>query len=216
MNTFVIGDIHGNIEALKSVWVKPQILPGDRLIFLGDYCDRGRGNVEVVDFLIKISSAYECVFLLGNHDAWVRDWMNTGKDNYIWEVQGGSYTVDDYIMTGKLRDNDHLEFWNNLRNSYIVEDPDGDKRLFVHGGWDGKSKFDASDENAVIWDRTLAEDDFEPTEFTKEFYEIYVGHTPMSSGEPENSYNIWKLDTGAGHGGRLTMMDIYTKDYWQS
>jgi serine/threonine protein phosphatase 1 len=28
--------------------------------------------------------------------------------------------------------------------------------------------------------------------------------------------NIWNLDTGAGYNGKLTIMDIKTKEYWQS
>jgi serine/threonine protein phosphatase 1 len=28
--------------------------------------------------------------------------------------------------------------------------------------------------------------------------------------------NIYNIDTGAGHNGRLTIMNIETKEYWQS
>ena len=28
--------------------------------------------------------------------------------------------------------------------------------------------------------------------------------------------NVWNLDTGAGYGYKLTIMDIDTKQYWQS
>ena len=31
-----------------------------------------------------------------------------------------------------------------------------------------------------------------------------------------NAANIWNLDTGAGFRGKLTIMDINTKEYWQS
>jgi serine/threonine protein phosphatase 1 len=31
-----------------------------------------------------------------------------------------------------------------------------------------------------------------------------------------NAYNIWNLDTGAGFKGRLTIMEVETKAYWQS
>ena len=29
-------------------------------------------------------------------------------------------------------------------------------------------------------------------------------------------HNVWNLDTGAGFNGRVTMMDIDTKIFWQS
>jgi serine/threonine protein phosphatase 1 len=34
--------------------------------------------------------------------------------------------------------------------------------------------------------------------------------------EPLHVCNVWDLDTGAGWSGKLTIMDIETKEYWQS
>ena len=31
-----------------------------------------------------------------------------------------------------------------------------------------------------------------------------------------NRCNVWNLDTGGGYEGRLTIMDINTKEFWQS
>jgi len=33
---------------------------------------------------------------------------------------------------------------------------------------------------------------------------------------PINACNVWNMDTGGGFGGKLTIMDIDTKEYWQS
>jgi len=33
---------------------------------------------------------------------------------------------------------------------------------------------------------------------------------------PGQSRGVWNLDTGAGMSGKLTVMDIDTKEYWQS
>ncbi len=39
----------------------------------------------------------------------------------------------------------------------------------------------------------------------------------MHHEEPMNIFNVWNMNTGAGHsGGRLTIMDIDSKEYWQS
>jgi serine/threonine protein phosphatase 1 len=67
--------------------------------------------------------------------------------------------------------------------------------------------------------------------------EVFIGHTATvnwksneeiskggiimsSKGDPidypMNAANIWNLDTGAGFKGRLTFMDLETKEYWQS
>jgi serine/threonine protein phosphatase 1 len=51
------------------------------------------------------------------------------------------------------------------------------------------------------------------------FDEIYLGHTPTTNwqtDQPMKAFNIYNLDTGAGHSGRLTIMDIDSKAYWQS
>lgn len=52
-----------------------------------------------------------------------------------------------------------------------------------------------------------------------DFAEIFIGHMPTTkwnTDKPMNLYNITNLDTGASHSGRLTIMDIDSKDYWQS
>ena len=51
------------------------------------------------------------------------------------------------------------------------------------------------------------------------YKEIYIGHTPTlnyGSVQPMCRHHIWNLDTGAGFIGRVTLMDIETKEYWQS
>jgi serine/threonine protein phosphatase 1 len=41
MKTLVIGDIHGYYRELKDALANADYQHGDRLIFLGDYIDRG-------------------------------------------------------------------------------------------------------------------------------------------------------------------------------
>ena len=50
---FVIGDIHGCSEMLKRLIDKIDWNPShDRLIFIGDYIDRGENAKDVVDFIL--------------------------------------------------------------------------------------------------------------------------------------------------------------------
>lgn len=67
--------------------------------------------------------------------------------------------------------------------------------------------------------------------------EVYIGHTSTINWNvkphlpeyqyteqpkqgpivvPMNRCNVWNMDTGGGFGGRLTIMDIDTKEFWQS
>jgi serine/threonine protein phosphatase 1 len=53
----------------------------------------------------------------------------------------------------------------------------------------------------------------------KHYSEIYIGHTPTTNYgcvEPMNVANVWNIDTGAAFKGRLSAMDINTKEVFQS
>jgi serine/threonine protein phosphatase 1 len=75
--TFVIGDVHGDIRALRDLWgMLPPLDAKDTVVFLGDYVDRGPDSAGVVEFVrIEVPSrcAAHIVALRGNHeDAWLR------------------------------------------------------------------------------------------------------------------------------------------------
>lgn len=51
------------------------------------------------------------------------------------------------------------------------------------------------------------------------YKEIYLGHTPVTRiGQtvPVKRGNIWNVDTGAAFHGPLTIMDVESKQFWQS
>jgi len=54
----------------------------------------------------------------------------------------------------------------------------------------------------------------------KDYDEVFIGHTTTSwfdpSLKPLHVSNVWDLDQGAGWEGKLTIMDIDSKEYWQS
>ena len=80
MATFAIGDIHGNVDALRDLLGKlePQLAPDDEVVFLGDYIDRGPDSKacidEVLAFRHRVKAAVTC--LLGNHEEWLLTTMN--------------------------------------------------------------------------------------------------------------------------------------------
>ena len=67
MRTIAIGDIHGCAVALRAL-LQSLDLHGDRLIFLGDYIDRGPDSSQVIETLLGLSFNPNHVFLRGNHD----------------------------------------------------------------------------------------------------------------------------------------------------
>ena len=63
-----IGDIHGELYKLLNLFARLSIGTNDTLVFLGDYIDRGKKSKDVINFLIKLSKDYNCIFLKGNHE----------------------------------------------------------------------------------------------------------------------------------------------------
>lgn len=230
MRTLVIGDIHGGYKALLQVMERAEVTTNDTLIFLGDYVDGWSQSAELIEYLIQLKEHQQCVFVRGNHDLWCDLWLNKGATNPIWMAHGGIETTESYIRTGFLTCQKHKEFFTNMKNYHI----DFQNRLFIHAGftsmhgvkreeYESNYYFDRTLwEAALIAEKVSPENISEITEVSQRFHhydEIYIGHTPtINYGEdiPMKAYNVWNIDTGAGFKGSLTIMDIDTKEYWQS
>ncbi|MFC7348661.1 metallophosphoesterase family protein [Chryseobacterium zhengzhouense] len=225
--TLAIGDIHGGFKALKQVLERANVTENDKLIFLGDYVDGWSESSKIIQFLIELSEKQECIFIKGNHDAWTEDWLSLGNAPDVWLFNGGQSTVDSYSEYSLEKLETHLEFFQRMKNYYIDED----NRLFIHAGYSsmhGPEKEVYS--SNYRWDRTLWETAVamdKKLSKNSELYpkrlllynEIFIGHTPtlhLGIKEPINKANVWNLDTGAAFTGALTIMDVDTKEFWQS
>ena len=64
-----VGDTHGDLEASQKV-IKEYLKPGNKIVFLGDYVDRGPKSKENLDFLleIKVKNPKQIYLLQGNHE----------------------------------------------------------------------------------------------------------------------------------------------------
>ncbi|GAA4107491.1 metallophosphoesterase family protein [Aquimarina addita] len=230
MRTLVIGDIHGGYLALEQVLERANITAEDTLIFLGDYVDGWSQAAETIERLITLSNSNTCVFIRGNHDLWCDLWLDQGTTNPIWLAHGGKETIDSYISSGFIIKESHKKFFKSLQNYYI----DTNSRLFIHAGFTSMHGVGHEEyESNYYWDRTLWEaalladkveektlEDMltQPKRFNY-YKEIYIGHTPTTNYKrdtPIKAYNLWNIDTGAGFTGKLTILDIDTKEFWQS
>lgn len=225
--TFVVGDIHGGLLALKQVLNKVSITKNDLLIFLGDYVDGWSESAQVIDYLIDLENKYECIFIKGNHDSWCEDWLKGKLGNETWLFHGGKSTVKSYQEYSSKRKQEHLSFFNRMKNFYV----DSENRLFIHAGFSSMHGPEKEPyESNYSWDRTLWEmaltmdkhikkDSIFYPKRLKLFHEIYIGHTPTlyyNVSTPMNAINVWNIDTGAAFKGCLSILEINSKTFWQS
>lgn len=225
--TLVVGDIHGGYKGLVQLFERANVTREDQLIFLGDYVDGWSESPEVVEFLFAIAQTNRCVFLRGNHESLLTKWIKTREENPQWFKNGGDASVAAYKKLSETDINKHLTFFEKLENYYIDEE----NRLFVHAGFTNPRGIQAEFfEEYLYWDRTLWEmvmsmdphldqsSDLYPRRL-KFHKEIYIGHTPVTHfgfDQPVNFANVWNLDTGAAFLGKISIMDIDTKEFWQS
>ena len=227
MRTLVIGDIHGGLRALHQVIERAKVTPDDTLIFLGDYVDGWSQSPQVINYLIELKSTNNCVFIRGNHDELLLHWLKDNKDNELWYRHGGEATVLAYENFGKMTIQLHINFLLSLDDYYHDEK----NRLFVHAGFTNMNgiKYEYFPK-LFYWDRTLWEtalsldpsikpnDLLYPKRLTL-YDEIYIGHTPVTrinQTVPVQKACVWNVDTGAAFKGPLTILDVDTKEYWQS
>jgi serine/threonine protein phosphatase 1 len=227
MRTLVIGDIHGGDLALQQAMDRAKITHKDKVICLGDYVDGWSGSSSVISRLIRLNETNDCMFIKGNHDIWCEEWLNNESSNITWLYNGGEATLSSYDHFSKDDKQLHLRFFQRMRSYYI----DDKNRLFLHAGFSSMQgpAYETYPSN-FSWDRTLWEValSLDPAlEKTSAYYpkrlklfeEIYIGHTPTvnyGTDQPMNRATLWNVDTGAGFGGRVTVMEVDTKEFWQS
>lgn len=185
------------------------------------------------------------IFIRGNHDKWCEDWLTLGARPLIWTQQGGEATLKSYIKTGYLASEDHRMFFAKLHNYYIDDKNRGfvhggfkSRKGLGHEMYQADYYWDRDLwQLALLQHNRVHETEPQFLEHVRRFekhFELYIGHTStlnwqvkphypeyqyQQNGDilvPMNRCNVWNLDTGGGFGGKLTIMDIDTKEFWQS
>jgi len=215
---YAVGDIHGEREKLDELLDELPLESGDRFVFLGDYVDRGPDTRGVVDRLIELAREYPCVFLLGNHESMLLDFLGWSDPAYFggdaFLMNGGDRTLDSYgyfdrekpDLAGFRLPEAHERFLLGLRLFHREAD-----YVFVHAGIDPTELRSGEADYALrrcriedlLWNRTSAD-----TPHRLGVTVIY-GHTPS-----ENLSVRWNapfsigIDTGAVFGGPLTAIRL--------
>ena len=211
---FVISDIHGAHKALKQCLKKAKFdKEKDTLICLGDIVDGWPEAPKCIDTLRKIK---KLVLVLGNHDKFFLDWATKHYLHPDWLQQGGFETIQAFSFKPKKK---YLKFFEQGKPYHVHKN-----KLFVHGGVNWEIPFKKNTEYNFQWDRSLVKEAIRRKEIQKEkqvtkFEEVYVGHTPVQRNGytiPTKACEVWMIDTGCRWNGPLSLMDIETKEVFQS
>lgn len=207
-----IGDVHGRLDLVDQLW--PMIDAASRrsaartrmLIFIGDYVDRGLQSAQLVERLLQGFPGFTTVFLKGNHDETLLQFLADPAIGDVWRNFGGLETLRSYGVShaaGKswaqtrsefltVFPRSHEAFFKNLQLYKAVGD-----YLFVHAGVKPRVPLAEQREQDLLWIR----DEFLTS--TVNFGRVVVhGHTPANA--PEIRQNRIGIDTGAYMTGALT------------
>jgi serine/threonine protein phosphatase 1 len=214
---YAIGDIHGELGKLERLLDLLSPTSSDRLVFLGDYVDRGPESAGVVSRLIQLGREVSCTFLLGNHESMFLDFLGWrgaayfGGDAFL--MNGGDRTLASYGFFGERAQKEgfdlppaHADFYRGLKLVHQQGD-----YLFVHAGLgprglqsgDPAYALRVSRPEDLLWNRSTAD-----LPHTLGLTVIY-GHTPSRdfSVRRNEPFSIG-IDTGAVYGGPLSAIRL--------
>ncbi len=196
----VVGDIHGEYDMLCSILEQAEYRPRkDRLFFVGDYIDRGDQSRKVVK-KIKELTDQGAVAIRGNHEEMAKNYIEKdGQDNGLYFQNGGRKTLDCYSDFSSFRED--MMWLGNLPLKKVLKG----QYIFVHAGLKPGIQLEKQDKHDLLWIRNeffmydWTENDLDET--------IIAGHTPFPEVK-KFSEKTMIIDTGAGKGGHLSMVDL--------
>jgi serine/threonine protein phosphatase 1 len=216
---YAIGDIHGRADLLEDALKRIDTdLANSRTsvsveVFLGDYIDRGPESRRVLDQLVARKRTHQTVFLKGNHETFLMDFIVDPTILSAWERLGGLETLMSYGVVPSINSNhfsqvqlaadlnrtfpeSHRAFLAALKSSFTCGD-----FFFVHAGVRPGIPLAKQKEEDLLWirdDFLVCEDDFSKI--------IVHGHTPVR--QPDIRPNRINIDTGAYVTGQLTCLRL--------
>lgn len=223
---YAVGDIHGELDLLDQLVGQIRMdahrsgNASPKVIFIGDYVDRGPSSREVMDRIISGFEGLDCLFLRGNHEQAMLEVCEAHDAGIakIWlsNTIGGMETLESYGFDRKeikaaLKTPDaffalmegvpkaHLEFIRSMPLTHI-EGP----WLFVHAGIRPGIALEAQREEDLLWIRR----DFT---LSRHKHDHIVVHGHSWKRRPQVRRNRIGIDTGAYSTGKLTAVVLEEK-----
>ena len=94
--TAFVGDVHGNVDALRGIWSLLSDLAVERAVFLGDYINKGPKSADAISMLRQLASGDRVTLLRGNHEIALLDAL-AKQDLAPFLKMGGAMTIRSYV-----------------------------------------------------------------------------------------------------------------------
>lgn len=203
--TYVLSDVHGEIDRWNRMLELIQLSDEDTLIVIGDAIDRGKQGVEI---LRDIMGRPNVQFVVGNHEYMMLDTFWSGNDydaRRLWTRNGGGETYR--TMVYRIPTEERLRILRFIQQSpsFLDIEVNGREYHICHG-------MPSHDLITRLWDRPEPP----PTEPPIPGKTCIVGHTAtiwlyeLEEGyDPNTPLKIWygpgliDVDCGCGSGHKL-------------
>lgn len=220
----IVGDIHGCFDECQDLLerlgyviepfeidseapIRAAHPEGRRVVFVGDFADRGLQNVLVLRLAIGMCAAGTALAVVGNHDVKLHRWLE-GRDVRI--AFGLDKTIAEFEKVSPVFRDRVEDFIDGLPAHLLL---DGGDLVVAHAGLrEDLHGVDSSEARsfALYGDTTGKRDEF-GFPIRREWGRTYAGaacvvygHTPMRACEWIN--NTICIDTGCVFGGKLTAL----------
>ncbi len=228
--TWIIPDLHGcaaTLETLLHQKIKPD--KADRLIFLGDYIDRGPDSKGVLDLIMDLQkNGFRVTALKGNHEescvkAWYAEkdkksfWGIKGKttEQKQWEKFGGKQTLDSFGVSNAAGIPEKYIRWMEQLEYYV----ETGKFVAVHAGLDFDDDNPFENLRYMLWVREFV---VKPEKINHKI--LIHGHVPVNlelidMAVKQKNPPFIDLDNGiymtgrAGYG-NLVVLETEAMKYW--
>lgn len=190
--TYVIPDIHGRFDLLCDALSAIRSRGPGKIVFLGDYIDRGPQSAQVVKRIKDcIQNGLPWVALRGNHEDVMVQAVIEGDQQMLggWLMNGGAETIQSYGDN----DLDHDAAWMKSLPAYHVDE----HRVYVHAFAPEQYDLEDAPEHDLLWVRYP-----DGADIGYRGKHVVHGHTPKKNG-PERYSMRTNMDCGAVFTGRL-------------
>ena len=218
---YAVGDIHGRFDLMIALLDRIRAdaeVQGDkrrtRIVFLGDYIDRGDDSRSVLDTIIELSKANspDLVFLRGNHEDALMTFLDDPIAGRSWLGFGAMQTFASYGLPplpsrnvgsrqlSDLRDQlaaamgSQIDILRTMPTHFVSGNV-----LFTHAGANPQQPL--QDTRAMVWGHP----DF-PPDGPVQGMRVVHGH--YDDAKPVSDAGRICVDTGAYYTGRLTAVRL--------